>query len=149
MVLESIAFAPHRFIKFKDFKGVNFTFPWFWGCGLFMGKLHIKDMKILRELDFDARQPVSQIARKVGLSPEVTAYRIKQLEKKGIITGYYPVIDLSKLGYMFCRYLMEMERVTPEIEKKFIEFASNNPWMSWLIVKGDMNIGLAGYRYLR
>ena len=38
-----------------------------------MVRLHVKDMKILRELDFGARQPISQIARKVGVSPEVTA----------------------------------------------------------------------------
>jgi len=44
-----------------------------------MVKIHVKDMKILRELDFDARQPISQIARTIGLSTEVTAYRIKQL----------------------------------------------------------------------
>ncbi len=110
-----------------------------------MMKLHTKDMKILRELDFDARQPVSQIARKVGLSPEVTAYRIKQLEKKGIITGYYPVIDLSKLGYMFCRNILQLEKMTPEIESKFFEYLEENKSTGWLLIADNWRVIIVGY----
>lgn len=110
-----------------------------------MVKLHVKDMKILKELDFNARQPISQIAKKVGLSNEVTNYRIKQLEKRGIITGYYPVIDLSKLGYIYCRYIIELERVSPEIEEKFLEFTRNTPPLGWFVVRDNMNISLSGF----
>ena len=110
-----------------------------------MYKLYVKDMKILKELDFGARQPLSQIARKVGLSPEVVNYRIKQLENKGIITGYYPIIDLSKLGYIYCRYAMELERLNTDIEKKFIEFACDHPGLGWYVLKGNMHISVSGY----
>lgn len=108
-------------------------------------KLQVKDMKILRELDFHARQPISQIAKKIGLSPEVTAYRIKQLEKKGIITGYYPVIDLAKLGYLFCRYILELERVGPEVEDKLFEFTKNYPSLGWFVLRSNMNVSIVGY----
>ncbi len=110
-----------------------------------MVKLTVKDMKILKELDFNARQPVSQIARRVGLSPEVTNYRIKQLEKKGIIEGYYPIIDLSKLGYMFCRFIIDLERTNPEIEKQLISFTKEHPCLGWFVLCGNMRIGLPGY----
>ncbi len=102
-------------------------------------------MKILRELDFNARQPIAQIAKKVGLSKEVTNYRIKQLEKNGIITGYYPIIDLSKLGYLFCRITFELEKVDSQIEEKFLEFARSYPSVGWFVVKGNMNLGLVAY----
>lgn len=110
-----------------------------------MVKLSIKDMKILKELDFNAREPVSQIARKAGLSPEVTHYRIKQLEQKGIITGYYPIIDLSKLGYIYCRYILELERTNPDIEEQFISFTKNHSGLGWFVLRGNMNISLSGY----
>lgn len=110
-----------------------------------MVKLAVKDMKILKELDFQARQPISQIARKVGLSPEVTSYRIKQLENKGIIEGYYPIIDLSKLGYIYCRYIIELERTNSEIEKQFISFTKEHPGLGWFVQRGNMNISLSGY----
>ena len=99
-----------------------------------MVKLSVKDMKILRELDFGARQPISQIAKKVGLSPEVTHYRIKQLEKQGIITGYYPVIDLSKLGYLYCRLIMQLEKITPEMEDDFFVFARKHSSIGWVVL---------------
>ncbi len=102
-------------------------------------------MKILRELDFNARQPISQIAKTVGLSPEVTAYRIKQLERKGIITGYYPVINLSKLGYLFCRFRFVLEGIPPEIEEQFIEAAKKIPSVGWVIVSGHNNISMVVY----
>ena len=46
-----------------------------------------KDRKILNELDFNARQSNSEIARKVGLSKEVVNYRIRNLEKAEIVTS--------------------------------------------------------------
>lgn len=110
-----------------------------------MVKLYVKDMKILRELDFGARQPLSQIAKKVGLSPEVVNYRVKQMEKRGIITGYYPIIDLSKLGYIYCRYIMELERLNPEIEQRFIDFTRDHPSLGWFVLRGNMNISISGY----
>ena len=108
-------------------------------------KLHSKDVKILRELDFDARQPVSQIAKKIGLSTEVTAYRIKQLEKKGIITGYYPVIDLSKLGYMWCRFRLDLENINTQMEEKLIELGKKVPSLGWIVFGGSCRVGLIIY----
>lgn len=110
-----------------------------------MVKLTVKDMKILRELDFQARQPVAQIARKTGLSKEAAHYRIKQLEQKGIITGYYPVIDLSKLGYMFCRIGYDLEKVDPKIEESFLSYSRSVPSIGWFIVRSNMDIGLIAY----
>ena len=48
--------------------------------------LDLKDRKILYELDSNSRQPLSQIAKKVGLSKEVVNYRIRRLEDQKIIT---------------------------------------------------------------
>ena len=60
-------------------------------------KLDIKDKKILYELDMDARQSISSIAKRVGLSKEVVNYRIRRMEKEGLIDGYYAIIEYSKL----------------------------------------------------
>ncbi len=102
-------------------------------------------MKILRELDFDARQPISQIARTIGLSTEVTAYRIKQLEQKGIIKGYYPVIDISKLGYMFCRFRLVVENLNSQIEEEIMQLAKENKNVGWVIISGSCTVGIVLY----
>ena len=47
-----------------------------------MVELDLKDKKILFELDFDARQSYSEIAKKVRLSKQVVEYRIKKSRKR-------------------------------------------------------------------
>ena len=53
-----------------------------------MADLDLKDRKILYELDFNARQTDSEIAKKVKLSREVVNYRISRLQKNGIIRNF-------------------------------------------------------------
>ena len=86
-------------------------------------KLDLKDKKILHILDMDARESYSQIAKKVGQSKEVVNYRIKNLEKKGIVKGYYVITDMAKLGYEFYRVLLKFQNISEEQQKKIINYA--------------------------
>jgi DNA-binding Lrp family transcriptional regulator len=97
-----------------------------------MIKLDVKDRKILSELDMDARQPLSTIAKKVRLSREVVSYRIKQLEKKGIIEGFYTAIDTSKLGYLYCRMLFKYRNISPEIERDLLNYCKISDSINWV-----------------
>lgn len=56
------------------------------------------DRRILAALVVDARQPVTEIARQVGLSKTPVAARIKRLEEIGLITGYRAILSPIKLG---------------------------------------------------
>jgi DNA-binding Lrp family transcriptional regulator len=53
-----------------------------------MEKLDVKDRKILYHLDLDSRQPFSQLGKKVGLSKDLVAYRVKKLHERGIIKNF-------------------------------------------------------------
>ena len=55
------------------------------------------DRKLLYELNWNARQTHTKLAKKMHISKQVVRYRIKQLEKKGIIMSYHAVIDWRKL----------------------------------------------------
>lgn len=89
-------------------------------------KLDLKDKKILYELDTNSRQPSSIIAKKVGLTSEGVNYRIKRLERDGIITGYQTVINLSKLGIVQFKLVLslnyikesELKKIITELKKK-------------------------------
>jgi len=89
-------------------------------------KLDLKDRKILYQLDLNARQSSGQIAKKVGLSKEVVGYRIKKLEKDGVIKSYYTIIDTSKLGYFSFRIYIKLMGTTPEVEEKIIKYLVND-----------------------
>lgn len=51
------------------------------------------DRSILKLLRQDARLPVSEIARAIGLSAAPVSRRIERLEKTGVIRGYTALID--------------------------------------------------------
>ena len=56
------------------------------------------DRRILECLRRDARMPVSEIARAVGLTSAPVARRIDRLEREGIIRGYVAVIEDAASG---------------------------------------------------
>ena len=63
------------------------------------GNLDDVDWAILNELQNDARISLSELGRRVSLSASATTERVRQLEARGIVTGYRAVIDLTKVGY--------------------------------------------------
>jgi DNA-binding Lrp family transcriptional regulator len=82
-------------------------------------KLDMTDRKILAELDKNCRISNSAIAKKVHKSREAVKYRIHQMQKSGILTGFITSINPNKLGfYMFKAYL-KLESIPNEREKFF------------------------------
>lgn len=56
------------------------------------------DQRLLDELTSNARLPVSELARRVGLSKTPVQARLKRLEEAGVIRGYRAMLDPVKLG---------------------------------------------------
>ena len=56
------------------------------------------DAKILELLKKDARTPLSHVSEQIGLSSPSIKDRITKMEQEGIILGYTPLLDYSKLG---------------------------------------------------
>jgi Lrp/AsnC family transcriptional regulator for asnA, asnC and gidA len=57
------------------------------------------DKKILRALMSNARTPILEIARNVGISGAAIHQRLRKLEKSGLISGSKFVINPKVLGY--------------------------------------------------
>lgn len=91
-----------------------------------MTKLDLKDKKILYELDKNARQSNSEIAKKVRLNKNTVSYKINRLEKEGVIINYYTVIDNAKLGYFSFRVYIKFFNTTPEKEQEIIKWLKEN-----------------------
>lgn len=62
-------------------------------------KLDEKDRLIVKLLSDDARMPVSELSKQVGLSGPSTGERIRRLETNGIISRFTVDLDLTALGY--------------------------------------------------
>lgn len=87
-----------------------------------MLKLDKKDKRIIFELDRNSRQSIHDLAKKTSLSRDVVAYRLKRLENLGIVKNYITIIDFTKFGLIVIRLYLKLQRITPEIRNKIIEF---------------------------
>ena len=74
------------------------------------------DKKILRALMGDARTPVLEIARQVGISGAAIHQRLRKLEKSGLIAGSKFIVNPKVLGY-----------TTMAFVGIFLDKAVNNP----------------------
>lgn len=90
-------------------------------------KLDLRDKKILHELDFNSRQTISAIAKKLKLSRDIVNYRMKKFEEDKLLLKYYTIIDIAKLGYAAHKNFIRFQNMTEEKEKEFIEFVKNHP----------------------
>lgn len=96
-------------------------------------KLDLKDKKILFELDFNARISYSELARKVGLSKQGAEYKVNNLIKKGVIKGFYPVLNVPQLGYLYCRLPISFYNVTKEKQEEITAYLQQHPQVFWLL----------------
>lgn len=63
------------------------------------------DKKILRYLMEDARKPILEIARNIGISGAAIHQRLRKLESSGLIAGSKFVINPKVLGYSTMAYI--------------------------------------------
>ena len=61
--------------------------------------LDLIDWVIIEQLQREARVSLSELGRRVNLSPSAVTERVRNLESLGVITGYHAMVDLAKVGY--------------------------------------------------
>ncbi len=98
--------------------------------------LNVKDRKILAELDLNARCTFQALGKKTRLSKETAIYRVKNLEKKGIIQRYTTLVNFSKLGYTGYGIFSRFQNVTDEIKQQIIDYLTKIPELYWVALVG-------------
>jgi len=69
------------------------------------------DKKLIDFLTKNCRQPIHEMANALNLKSSSIIYRIKRLESKNIILGYYTIFDLSKLNKEYCRVHFQFDNL--------------------------------------
>jgi len=89
--------------------------------------LDATNLRLVAELQADARLSLAELGRRVGLSSPAVADRLARLEEDGVIRGYRADIDPRALGYALgvvirirpapreLRKVADVARDTPEI----------------------------------
>lgn len=91
-----------------------------------------KDRQVLKELDLDSRQSITQIANKVKISKETANYTIKKLEKEGIIDGYFSLIDYFRLSSNIFKLLIRYKDLGEKGESRMIKWLTSKKEVAWV-----------------
>lgn len=91
------------------------------------GLLDATNLRLLDELQRDARTSLAELGRRVGLSSPAVAERLRRLEDEEVITGYRAEVDPRRLGFALgvvirvrpaprqLAHVAELARRTPEV----------------------------------
>jgi DNA-binding Lrp family transcriptional regulator len=100
-------------------------------------KIDDLDIDILRSLNENARKSFRDIAKELHISLTTVSNRVKALERSGVIQGYIPVLDATKLGYdimvvigikVIHGKIVETERDLAKEDGVFAVFDSTGEW---------------------
>ena len=86
-------------------------------------KIDLIDREILRELQKDSSQAISEIADRIGLSMNACWRRIKQLQKQGIIRKQVTLLDHKAVGLGLTVFVQV--RTNQHNEEWFDQFAKS------------------------
>ena len=99
-------------------------------------------LKILLELQRDARQTVAQLSAAVGLSPTPCWKRVKDMEGAGVIRGYTALVDPEKVGlHLTVMVEVNLTHHNEELVQRFEQAIAESPY----IVRCQATTGQADY----
>jgi DNA-binding Lrp family transcriptional regulator len=107
-------------------------------------KIDELDMRILREMNEDARRSFREVARALGVSISTVSNRVRRLEEARVITGYVPVLDPKRIGYDIIAVigvkishgkLLEVQRKIGKDERVFGVYDVTGEWDSVIMVR--------------
>lgn len=85
-----------------------------------------QELEILKSISKNARKSAVEIESKIGINYKTIIQKIKQLQEKGIITGFRPFIDVTKIGYFPSKIYLDLNKMIETEEQKFTSFLSSN-----------------------
>jgi Lrp/AsnC family transcriptional regulator, leucine-responsive regulatory protein len=83
------------------------------------------NLRILAEMGGNPRITMSELGRRVGLSPPAVTERVQRLERSGAISGYRLELDPAALGYPVSAYVRI--RPGPGQQRRIAELAAEIP----------------------
>ncbi len=89
------------------------------------------DRRILKELDLDSRQSMSQLARKLRFGRDTVEYRFQKLTEQGVIQRCSAIIDPYKLGLTIYKTYLKLENKRTRRDA-LLNFLSEHPRVYWI-----------------
>lgn len=84
------------------------------------------DLEIIKKLSSNSRKSLVDIATELNTTARIINYRIKQLIKAKVITGFRIALNYEKLGIQFYKLLVYLENPTKQEIINYISYLKNN-----------------------
>ena len=85
-------------------------------------RINDTDAALVRGLQADGRRTNRSLADEVGLAPSTALQRVRDLEQRGVITGYHAETDLRRLGRTVeAMVFVRLRPKTDEVVQSFID----------------------------
>jgi len=84
--------------------------------------LSANDLKVLKIIANNAKMSIVDIAKTTQLTVDRARYSLKRLERDKIIQGYKPLVNVSKLGYLWHIMFLRLKASSEVEKKKMINF---------------------------
>lgn len=81
-----------------------------------------EDNKLMKVLSQNAREKITTITNKTGLSLDIIRYRLKKLKANKIINGFRMKLDISKLGIQWHLLFIKLQPIDEKTKKRFLNY---------------------------
>lgn len=103
-------------------------------------KLNESDYRLLTYLFNHSRESITKMAKQCKLSREQVNYKLNKYLSSGLIRGFFPIIDYSKLGYNYLIALfLKFDKLSTQQEFSKNLF-KNKHYLSWGKVFGKYDL---------
>ncbi len=96
-------------------------------------KLDQMDYQILWHLDFEARESLTALGAKIGISKQLLKYHIQKLKNQGVLKKAFAIIDIHRLGLVTFRVYYRFAGVNKKTEEEIIQRFVENEHTLWVV----------------
>jgi Lrp/AsnC family leucine-responsive transcriptional regulator len=99
------------------------------------------DLALLRELSLNGRESLTRLAAKLGQSKQRLGYRLRGLQRRGVLTGFFAIPNIFRLGFDHFRVFVKFQRLSEARERELLDHLVTRPEVSWLTqLDGDFDL---------
>ncbi len=81
-----------------------------------------EDIHLMKALGQNARERITTISNKNGMTIDIVRYRLKKLKTSEVINGFRMKLDVSKLGIQWYLLLIKLQPIDEKTKKRFMSY---------------------------
>ncbi len=99
------------------------------------------DMALLAALSLNGRESLTRLAERLRLTKQRLGYRLRGLQRRGVLTGFFAIPNIFRLGFDHFRVFVRFQNLTEDREKELLDHLLTRSDVSWLTqLDGDFDL---------